>query len=381
MMQNIRLHFMFTVKKIPCIILAMASMIFSIGTIDSASAQETKKEAKTQEANKEKGSKLNWMAEYVRLRVLDRNLRAISKTSGRAAVADLRAVMQPRIVGGANAGTADNPFQVALLVRGEPNNFNAQFCGGTLVRQNFVVTAAHCSDFVRADQVQVLTGTMRLDGTGTRHNISRITIHPSWNNTTFDNDVAVWELATNENNIPFATLTTEDGPIGGNLLTSGWGTLMEGGDRPIDLQSVTIPLVGRTNCNDANSYNGEITENMLCAGLDAGGRDSCQGDSGGPLTRGNGNSVLTGIVSWGTGCARPNLFGVYTRVSREGIRTFIENTINSANAPFVVGTFKPWDGYAIPNGLWLPADINGDGRTDIVHAVQGADYVHTWISR
>ena len=54
---------------------------------------------------------------------------------------------------------------------------------------------------------------------------------------------------------------------------------------------------------------------MICAGLDPGGSDSCQGNSGGPLTRGPDNGILTGIVSWGIGCARPNLFGVYTRVS------------------------------------------------------------------
>ena len=71
----------------------------------------------------------------------------------------------------------------------------AQFCGGTLVKSNFVVTAAHCSDFFTADQVQVLTGTRRLDGTGERRDVVRIAVHPEWNSTTLDNDVAVWELS------------------------------------------------------------------------------------------------------------------------------------------------------------------------------------------
>jgi hypothetical protein len=54
---------------------------------------------------------------------------------------------------------------------------------------------------------------------------------------------------------------------------------------------------------------------------------------------------------------------------------------SNANGTFQVGTFRPWAGYAMPNGLWLTADINGDGREDLVHAVQGRDYVHTWRSR
>ena len=79
---------------------------------------------------------------------------------------ELMSLVQPRIVGGTVAGAGDNPFQVALLRASQPNNAAAQFCGGTLVRPNMVVTAAHCSDFVTAPQVQVLTGTQLLDGSG-----------------------------------------------------------------------------------------------------------------------------------------------------------------------------------------------------------------------
>ena len=124
---------------------------------------------------------------------------------------------------------------MALLRASQPNNAAAQFCGGTLVRPNMVVTAAHCSDFVTAPQVQVLTGTQLLDGSGTRRNVARIAIHPSWNSNTFDNDVAVWELTTDAPG-PLATLATENGPVGADLLVTGWGTLTEGGSSPIDLR-------------------------------------------------------------------------------------------------------------------------------------------------
>ena len=127
-------------------------------------------------------------------------------------------------------------------------------------------------------------------------------------------------LSSSATGIPLATLATSDGTVGTNMLATGWGALSEGGSFPINLRKVSLPLVSRTNCNDANSYNGQITTNMLCAGRDSGGIDTCQGDSGGPLTRG---SSLTGIVSWGNGCARRNLFGVYTRVSQATIRNFI----------------------------------------------------------
>jgi Trypsin len=106
----------------------------------------------------------NWMREYVQARVLERNLRAVGAQTGRMSGTELRSLLRPRIVGGTEAGAADNPFQVALLQRNIANNRSAQFCGGTLVRENVVVTAAHCSDGpITANVVQVLTGTRRLD--------------------------------------------------------------------------------------------------------------------------------------------------------------------------------------------------------------------------
>jgi 5,10-methenyltetrahydromethanopterin hydrogenase len=60
---------------------------------------------------------------------------------------------------------------------------------------------------------------------------------------------------------------------------------------------------------------------------------------------------------------------------------YVHTWMSNGDGTFAVGTLSPGAGYAIPNGLWLPADITGDGKTDIVHAVQNADYVHTWIAR
>jgi secreted trypsin-like serine protease len=267
----------------------------------------------------------NWMREYVQ----NRQYAFAERLLGPEAAAALRTRISGRIIGGTAAGASNHPFQVGLLNKNVSDSFNAQYCGGTLVRPNVVVTAAHCSDgLIAAANVQVLTGTQKLDGSGVRRNVKKIFVHPNWNPATFDNDVAVWILTSNASGIPLAILGGSDPATGTNLLATGWGNISASGSSfPVQLRQVVVPLASRTNCNDANSYNGDITGNMICAGFDAGGKDTCQGDSGGPLTRKKDNrfKVLVGITSFGIGCAQPNLFGVYTRVSR--FRTWINSKI------------------------------------------------------
>ena len=89
------------------------------------------------------------------------------------------------------------------------------------------------------------------------------------------------------------------------------------------LRGVILPIVNQEYCN--NLYNGRITDQMICAGFDEGGKDSCQNDSGGPLsikTEDN-TARLIGVVSFGNGCAQPKSPGVYARVS--SIRSWIKN--------------------------------------------------------
>jgi len=109
----------------------------------------------------------------------------------------------------------------------------------------------------------------------------------------------------------------------------GWGRTMEGGDTSAVLRQVEIPIVSNETCQQ--SYPNGITSNMMCAGREEGGRDSCQGDSGGPLmVRGSGQDWRqAGVVSFGIGCARPNFYGVYTRISQ--YLFWIDSQINPGN--------------------------------------------------
>ena len=108
-------------------------------------------------------------------------------------------------------------------------------------------------------------------------------------------------------------LPSQEQASSGDALITGWGALEEGGSSPDVLQKVTIPIVTDDECR-AEYGESDILDSMICAGTEAGGVDSCQGDSGGPMVC-DGGSYLCGIVSWGYGCARPGVPGVYTEVS------------------------------------------------------------------
>jgi len=272
----------------------------------------------------------NWRRDYIRLRV---NPQAGVLPAG-ASAGGSRVV--PKIVGGKDADPTTHPFQVGLLDRGTSDTFKAQFCGGTLVANKFVVTAAHCSDTISnaPNEVQVLVGTQKLDGSGQRINVSKVTVHPNWNSNSNSNDydVAVWELASSVTGIPFATLASTQPTVAGTLLrVTGWGSLSYQGSYPIMMGEVDVPFVPAVNdnCQDQSG----ITARMLCAG--SSGKDSCQGDSGGPLTMdtGSGYNVLAGIVSFGTGCGWADYPGVYAKVADTSVRAFITNVMASTQAP------------------------------------------------
>lgn len=160
------------------------------------------------------------------------------------------------------------------------------------------------------------------EGTEQNRRVSKILIHPLYNHTSKDADIALLHLDRNISLGPYVVpicLPPAQGTFARTLGTvrtsvvSGWGRLSQHGAQPQILQRLEVPRVPLEKCRTHSGLN--LTNNMLCAGFQKGGRDACQGDSGGPLvTLYNNTWFLTGIVSWGIGCARSNLYGVYTRV-------------------------------------------------------------------
>lgn len=236
----------------------------------------------------------------------------------------------PRIIGGEPAGFGEYPFMVALLF--EPaagSDFDKQYCGGSLIASRWVLTAAHCVDFLTSpDEVAVAVDRTHLNSTeGQRVGVREFFIHPDWDRNTLSPDVALLRLAKPVTGVAPIRLAgpSDDGfEVAGTLLTViGWGNTSTTGQAsfPDGLREVVVPVVDDTTCDEAN--HGLVTpETQLCAGVK--GIDSCGGDSGGPLFATSGGAkVQVGIVSWGIGCAKQRYPGVYAEVNSPTIRSFI----------------------------------------------------------
>lgn len=222
-----------------------------------------------------------------------------------------------KIVGGVPAVKGEFPFQISMQ-----SSSGSHFCGGSLIKANWVMTAAHCVQGSKTMKIVIGLHDQN-DKTGTEtFTAKRIIAHPQFNRSTLDYDYALIELSGDSKFRPIDLNKVElDIPKNDDqfmVWTAGWGTTSEGSyTLPKILQKVEVPLVTSEDCNSAEAYAGDITERMICAGLKAGGKDSCQGDSGGPLftQQASGDFTLVGVVSWGEGCARPNKFGVYSKIN------------------------------------------------------------------
>lgn len=237
-------------------------------------------------------------------------------------------IAKGRVVGGIDSFEGAWPWQVGIH---ESEFSKYPFCGGTLIGPNIVLTAAHCFHMPRNPKVRV--GDHDLGKKGKEEkviSVKNIYPHMKYNRETMENDIAI--LLLDEPVKLSAKVNTACMPQADdeatNCYVTGWGRILEGGPQSVVLQQASMPLIDKSTCNQA--MNGKILPGMLCSGHKDKKIDACQGDSGGPLVcvrKKDGRFVLKGVTSWGFGCARKGLYGVYTDV--EKFKDWIKNTLTS----------------------------------------------------
>ncbi|XP_067898963.1 mannan-binding lectin serine protease 1 isoform X4 [Heterodontus francisci] len=257
-----------------------------------------------------------------------------------------RSSIQPKIAQGRVVSKGSSPWIAMLSKNGIP------FCGGSLVGDKWIITAAHClhppydpdipnlsnSDLINITSFKVILGrqkTLRKEGTEQVFRAKRIICHRSYNSSTFEFDIALLELPRKvtitdyvmpiclpENSIP----TLHPGDM---VIVSGWGKQFLH-SIPETLMEIEIPIADHDKCKNVYAQLGrQVTDDMICAGLKQGGSDACQGDSGGPmvaLDKKSNRWFLAGTVSWGDGCGEDNRYGVYSDVKKS--LKWIKNVTN-----------------------------------------------------
>ncbi|KAM5148790.1 transmembrane protease serine 6 [Mantella aurantiaca] len=229
---------------------------------------------------------------------------------------------QKRITGGTKAEEGEWPWQASLQVEGKHR------CGGALVADRWILSAAHCfaqESFSTPEVWTVIMGKVNLNQSSQKEmafKVTQLISHPYYDADTYDYDIALIEL---DHAVPLTSphvqpiclpASTHHFPTGSTCWVTGWGATFFNGPQLDTLLKVDINLISEDLCFDVYHY--RITPRMFCAGHINGTKDSCNGDSGSPLVckEPKGRWFIAGVVSWGVSCAKPKQFGVYARITR-----------------------------------------------------------------
>ncbi|KAF5272831.1 hypothetical protein FQR65_LT00427 [Abscondita terminalis] len=198
------------------------------------------------------------------------------------------------------------------------------FCGGALITDQHILTAAHCTHNMKNVVIRVRLGEYDFAKVGETRSrdflVKEIVEHNEYDPSTYSNDIAILTL---EKQTSFDTYVWPIclPPLNGSyvnetVIVAGWGQQNYAGPVSPVLMEVAVPVWDHERCADA--FTQRITENNICAAAYEGGKDSCLGDSGGPLLYKlkNGRWTTIGIVSWGIGCGNKDQPGIYTRVDK-----------------------------------------------------------------
>jgi secreted trypsin-like serine protease len=239
----------------------------------------------------------------------------------------------PMIVGGTAVPKGKYPFMAALLDKRRAGEaFDEQFCGGTLIDKDSVLSAAHCLVNPKPDKLQVVIGRTALDqNQGQLRSVSRRFIHPRYNGNGYGYDAAILKLSRPVKGIkPIKLATAKQNKLekpGHILTTAGWGVVKQR-PGPFDIftfrmHEVSVPVVSDSRAK--RTYQSEGLKYLPSLHVAAGkqGNGPCFGDSGGPLFD-SGSRTQVGITSYGAGgCGTARYPAVYTEVNNPDIRNFI----------------------------------------------------------
>lgn len=225
-----------------------------------------------------------------------------------------------KITGGTTTTISEFPWQVYYI----SGNFR---CGGTIIANNWILTAAHCTKNSFGAAIPVANMFIKAGATnpnnsseGQLYNVSEVIVHEEYDTQTLENDIALLKLQTPinvANATPIKLINSDDVANGATdpgvmSWVTGWGlTHVEPNVIPVNLQKAQLPII--TN-KQALTVWSSIPSTCIMAGYLNGNKDACSGDSGGPMVVPVFEEYkIAGIVSWGS--ATCSTYGGYTRVS------------------------------------------------------------------